>query len=110
MDANSSGKGHFGETTSSTHSYVRTDISSAHVFYSNVDSLLNKRDELLARVSTEKPDIIALTEIFPKNVQSSIDDSEFYISGYNMFLSKDPKRGVVIYSTRKKKVYKKQRE
>ena len=65
--------------------------------YSNVDSLLNKKDELEARISQSKPDVIALTEIFPKNIQYEVDNAELSITGYKLFLSTKRKRGVAIY-------------
>ena len=35
--------------------------------YTNVDGILNKRLELLTRIQGEKPDIVGITEISPKN-------------------------------------------
>lgn len=65
--------------------------------YSNVDSLLNKKSELEARISVRNPDIIALVEIFPKNLFHPVDDCELQIGGYNMFLPAESQRGVIIY-------------
>ena len=53
--------------------------------YSNVDSLLNKRSELLSLISEKEPDIICLTEILPKNIRHSIQESELAIDGFNCF-------------------------
>ena len=64
---------------------------------------MNKRDELKLLISMRKPDIIQVTEILPKQVPSSIDepdidyDKEFDIPGYNIFINKNPKRGIAIY-------------
>jgi hypothetical protein len=70
-------------------------------FYSNVDSLFNKRNELLARIATAPPDIIALTEIYPKCFNlANCSESELYIDNYDMFLGKtckNTKRGVALY-------------
>jgi endonuclease/exonuclease/phosphatase family metal-dependent hydrolase len=69
--------------------------------YSNVDSLLNKRDELNARLAAESPDIIALTEVYPKNFDlSTLATSELVIENYDMYLgvtSEVSKRGVILY-------------
>ena len=40
-------------------------------FYTNADSLLNKRDELALIISTNKYDIVVVTEVLPKNRTSS---------------------------------------
>ena len=65
--------------------------------YSNVDSLLNKKSELEARIAITTPDVIALVEIYPKNLVIPVDDSELQIKGYNMLLSSKSHRGVVLY-------------
>ena len=36
------------------------------IFYTNADSLLNKRDELALLISTNKYDIVVVTEVLPK--------------------------------------------
>ena len=50
--------------------------------FSNVRSILNKRDELLAEVLISKPDIIGITETW---IHSEISDSEIQIPGYSVF-------------------------
>ena len=71
------------------------------IFYTNADSLLNKRDELALLISTNKYDIVVVTEVLPKNRTSSdISDVEFHISGYNMYntmLGNNIGRGIIIY-------------
>ncbi len=42
------------------------DENAFKVFYTNADSLLNKRDELLVKVLELKPEIIQITETLPK--------------------------------------------
>ena len=66
--------------------------------YLNADSLLNKRDELRAVVSQTEPDIIAITEVLPKNTRTPVQPSELRLEGYNMFWNSNPRRGVCIYS------------
>lgn len=85
----------------STFSHSTNEFEGAPVhfrcFYSNVDSLFNKREELEARISLAKPDIIALTEIYPKNTHMDIDPVELQLPGYNLFLPSKERRGVIIY-------------
>ena len=70
------------------------------MYYTNADSLLNKRDELTALVNVNKFDIIGITEILPKNRSSSIDDVEWCIPGYNKFSENFDDytgRGIIVY-------------
>ena len=72
------------------------------VFSSNVDSLLNKRQELAHIFNKENPDIILLNEVLPKKCVFDVQPSEITFSGYdcfsNCFGNKMYKpRGVVIY-------------
>ena len=43
------------------------NYKSLECWYSNVDSLSNKLDELKSRISADKPNIVALSEIYPKS-------------------------------------------
>lgn len=81
-----------------------TDSSSScklKCFYSNVDSLLNKRSELLHVIECDNPDVICLTEILPKNARFYVQPSELQIKGYDCFSNIDgvcdSKRGIVMY-------------
>lgn len=75
--------------------------SGLKVVYTNADSLLNKRDELLAIIEIDKPDIIVVTELLPKNREKMcIVANEFYVENYNMFIHDTQQhkgRGVAIY-------------
>jgi hypothetical protein len=65
----------------------------------NADSLLNKRDELKARIEGSKPSIIAITEVTPKNSRYAVQEEELKIDGYECFPELSPEgRGVVIYT------------
>ena len=66
------------------------------VFYTNADSLLNKRSEMELLVAEIKPNIIAVTEVIAKN-QQSFEPSEYTLKGYTMFVNKNPKLGTIIY-------------
>jgi exonuclease III len=68
--------------------------------YTNVDTFLNKRNEFSHYVAIEKPDIICLVEILPKNTKFSVNAPEIQVNGYDCFSNindKDCRRGVAIY-------------
>lgn len=70
------------------------------IFYTNADSVLNKKDELEVILRRKNPDLIIITEVFPKYCKSTdICESELVISGYEMIQSKvnEKSRGVCIY-------------
>ena len=70
------------------------------VLYSNVDSLLNKRNEMSATIDINKPDIICLVEILPKNRILPVLPCEFQLKDYNCFTninSSSCHRDVLIY-------------
>lgn len=85
---------------------LRSDISLTNtsnkndflLLYSNVDSLMSKREELCKLAHEIKPDIICLTETLPKNKHVKIDVvKEFNIPKYNLFTNENAKRGIAIY-------------
>ena len=47
-------------------------------WYTNADSLMNKREELIDKMRTAetKPDIICITEVKPKSLRYELDISE----------------------------------
>ena len=55
------------------------NYKSLKCWYSNVDSLSNKLDELKSRISTDKPNIVALSEIYPKSGSFNLN---LNITGY----------------------------
>lgn len=68
--------------------------------YTNADNLMNKIDELKARIHTISPDILVLVEVYPKTGSSmEITAVELNITGYQMYRSKveNRSRGVIIY-------------
>ena len=70
------------------------------IYYTNCDSVLNKREELTLEIDNFDPDIIVLTEIFPKSIVSTeILKQELKIEGYDLLLGKvtEKSRGVCIY-------------
>jgi len=77
--------------------YSNIDTDSITCFYTNADSLLNKRSELLMHVHNIQPRIIAITEVQPKNTSTAVLESEFHIENYQCYLSASGGRGVLLY-------------
>ena len=63
-------------------------IDKLDILYTNADGLINKRQELRVLINSlqDEPDVIAITEIKPKNMSDTIQPSEFNLDGYNVFL------------------------
>ena len=53
-----------------------------HCFYTNCDSLLNKREELETRMLTSEALICAITEILPKPCVSKPTPHDFVVKDY----------------------------
>lgn len=69
--------------------------------YTNIDSILNKRNELKTLVNTHTPDIIVITEIKPKRYRYCIQPCEVELNGYDLFHNLDEEgRGVCIYTSK----------
>lgn len=70
-------------------------------FYINADSLPNKLDELKVRAQEvdEGYDIIAITEVYPKNCRVLPGEAELHLQGYELFINDTPgmKRGITLY-------------
>ena len=72
--------------------------SSLKCIYTNVDSFLNKREELKTRIHIESPQIIGLTELKPKNARFCLQPAELKIDGYDCFHNISGEgRGVALY-------------
>ena len=88
-------------TEGSTSSYLPDkDMNRLSINYTIADSLINIRDELELEIFLAKPDIIIITEPFPKTVSSTaIDNSELKIEGYEIIkeIVVEKSRGVCIY-------------
>jgi len=89
--------------TSSANSFYENDTKldrNLKVYYTNADSLLNKFNELCVAVSLIDPDIVVITEVFPKNCNPlDIHCNEYKLPGFNCFKGNvtSHSRGVVIY-------------
>ena len=68
-------------------------------WYTNSDSLLNKLDELKCRTSGSCPDIVCVTEVFPKHCVADVSIVNLQINGYNCYCSdfSHNNRGVCLY-------------
>ena len=55
------------------------------VFYTNVDNLINKRNELYRSITSLKTEIIAITETLSKNGLLPVDDCELQIQDFDCF-------------------------
>ena len=77
-------------------------------WYTNADSLINKLDELRTRIKLYSPDIVCISEVFPKHCLYDIIEVELQISGYNCICSSFSHhlRGTCIYVKSKYKVHK----
>ena len=58
---------------------------------------MNKRAELKATISSIMPDVIAITEVYPK-VQVDVDKAELVIDGFDCFVTGPEGRGACIYA------------
>ena len=65
-------------------------------FYTNMDSLNNKRAELDSRIALSKPDIIGVVEVNPKNATWKLSMEELQRCGYTTYFNLNG-RGVVLY-------------
>ena len=69
------------------------------MFYTNCDCLSQtKRVELESYIQTNSPDIIALTEVLPKNSLFHVNEVLFALKGYSCFSANLNKgRGVLLH-------------
>ena len=69
-------------------------------FYTNADTLTNKMKELDIIAKNNSPKIIAICETKPKNLQYDLNEAQFQLDGYELYvnnLEKRKGRGVAIY-------------
>ena len=69
------------------------------MFYTNCDCLSQtKKVELESYIQSNSPDVIALTEVLPKNSVFDVNETEHVLQGYTCFSSDLTKgRGVLLY-------------
>ena len=85
-------------STTRTNKKCQETVQGFKCMYTNADSLINKRSELQARIETYQPDIIAVTEILPKNRGRDIQPAELELEGFDCFKTKLDDRGACIYT------------
>ena len=75
------------------------NLNYLQVLYTNADSIINKRHKLQERVSSEKPNVVVITEVNPKNQRYNTTKHELAMDGYTLFTNAETKgvRGVAIY-------------
>ena len=77
-------------------------IDNLLIWYANVDTLTDaKMNELKSRIKNEHPDVICLTEVYPKSFSIAPHDAFFDIDGYNPPLRNECNklnRGVLMYT------------
>ena len=56
-------------------------------FYSDVDQLLNKMEDMHMKIASNEPDLSMLTEVIPKAQRNPITDTEMKIKGYQVYIS-----------------------
>ena len=76
-------------------------------FYTNADQFVNKREDLLMMIADDRPHVILVTEVIPKNQINPINSALLDIEDYKPCFNFDPNdsnlgaagyRGVAIYS------------
>ena len=77
----------------------RLTNSTLSIWYTNADTLHNKKTELYTRITCEdSPDAIIVTEALPKTHGSGIGFPELQMDGYNLYHNDTTQgRGIVIY-------------
>jgi hypothetical protein len=96
------------EKTTNVHSFKGTKperaepcsaTSNTHTcIYTNVDTLKNKKTELLVLVDLHKPSFIGITELKPKNSRFALQECELTIPGYELFHNLEKgHRGICLY-------------
>ena len=68
---------------------IGSGVNKLTIYYTNADNLLNKRDELYLIIASKQPDVLVITEIFPKNILSTkILQAELNLDGYYFYGNK----------------------
>jgi exonuclease III len=78
----------------------RSDKKHLHCIYANVDSLSNKLSELSFITVNYSPDVIALSEVLPKNSRFRLTEAELQLENYDLFTNfalPSAHRGVALY-------------
>ncbi len=63
----------------------QNQLSTLKCYYTNADSLSNKKNELSVVISSCNPDIVIITEILPKNYDTRPSEEEFVVKNYSIY-------------------------
>jgi len=84
------------------------NVTGLNILYTNIDQLLNKRDDLEMAIAGNEPDIILITEILPKARWNTLSTARLSLNGYSSIFNFDPDsthsssvRGMGIYVSEK---------
>ena len=82
----------------------QTLLKKNKILYTNADCFtLSKREELKVIIQESSPDIIGITEVFPKNKLFDNQEIFYQIDNYNLFTANlQEGRGVILYVKAKK--------
>jgi endonuclease/exonuclease/phosphatase family metal-dependent hydrolase len=61
------------------------EVNGLKCMYTNMDTFVNKKAELLIRIEQLQPDIIGLTEVKPKHAEWALTDQDLVIQGYSLY-------------------------
>ena len=68
------------------------------ILYTNIDTITNKKHELLTKINLLKAQIVVVVEVKPKNSRYALTDAELQINSFQLFSDIDHSgRGVCIY-------------
>ena len=77
-------------------------LPSINILFTNADQLTKeKMSELRQRISTEKPLIVAISEVKPKTNSNNLTDQDYMIPGYTLHpinLNSEEGRGIAVYT------------
>ena len=81
---------------------VPQKVMSVSVICTNSDVLIkDKLLELKELIASQKPDIISITEVKPRNITSTIPNLEYQLPGYNLesacLIGENASRGNIVY-------------
>ena len=89
------------ETLMSRNPTPPKSIDELNCVFLNADTLTNKLSELHLQTKTERPHIIGINEVLPKNHNRQIHPEEFILDGYEMIIhpnvNKNTGRGTLLY-------------
>jgi hypothetical protein len=77
------------------------NCTNLHCYYTNADQLKNKFEEFKLTVIQEDPDIIAITEVKPKNCRYRVTEANYTIPNYKLWqknIDNNCGKGIIMYT------------